>query len=279
MSDPAGEKPRRWLVVPHWRDPRWTGASFLAGYVVFALLTPGFSRTPDQVGAALAACVGLDLVFHLFVWKVPLFPLSALFPALGVNLMCDAPGVWPYAVAGAVGMLSKHLLRARGRHVFNPLNFGIVVMLLFASAHIRIGDERWGGHWAGAAVVTLLGTVSCFRSNRLDLAATYALGFLAGSAVLSVVQDRVFWSLAAPATGALFCLFTFSMLTDPATTPDGRARRVTFGLAVAALETALRFAEVRNAPFYSLFAVTAAFSALPPEPARGPIPAPWKYAA
>lgn len=274
-ADAGASKP--WLVVPHWRDPRWTGASFLAGYVVFALLSPGFSRSPSQVFAALAACVGLDVLFHVFVWKVPLFPLSALFPALGVNLMCDSPAVWPFAAAGAVAVLSKHLLRSGGRHVFNPLNFGIVVMLLFASSHIRIGDERWGGHWVGAAVVVALGTISCFRSNRLDLAATYAAGFLAGSALLSVVLDRVFLSLAAPATGAIFCLFTFSMLTDPATTPDGRRRRIAFGLSVAGLETALRFLEIRNAPFYSLFAVTAAFSALPPEPARSGRPAPWKY--
>ncbi|TBR25246.1 hypothetical protein EPO15_02550 [bacterium] len=277
MNGSAGARP--WLVVPHWRDPRWTGASFLAGYVVFALLSPGFSRSPAQVLAALGTCILLDVLFHVFVWKVPLFPLSALFPALGVNLMCDSPAVWPFAAAGAVAVLSKHLLRARGRHVFNPLNFGIVVMLLFASGALRIGDERWGGHWAGAAVVTALGTVSCFRSDRLDLAATYALGFLAGSAALSALQGRVFLSLAAPATGAIFCLFTFSMLTDPATTPDGRGRRIAFGLGVAGLETALRFLEVRNAPFYSLFAVTALFSALPPEPDRGARPAPWKFAA
>lgn len=278
MSGGAGAG-ARWLVVPHWRDPRWTGASFLGGYVVFALLSPGFSRTPEQVLLALAVCVGLDLAFHALVWKVPLFPLSALFPALGANLMCDSPAAWPIAAAAGVGVLSKHLLRSGSRHIFNPLNFGIVVALLFMSAQVRIGDERWGGHWAGAAVVTALGTVSCWRSSRLDLAAVYAGGFLAGAWLESVVLGRVFWSLAAPATGAIFCLFTFSMLTDPATTPDGRARRLAFGLSVAALETALRWAEIRNAPFYSLFAVTALFSALPPEPGRGTVAAPWKYAA
>lgn len=279
MSAEAGAgETRRWLLVPHWRDPRWTGAAFLGGYVVFALTSPGFSREPSQVLAALAAAVSLDLFFHFAVWKVPLFPLSAVFPAFGASLMCDAPAAWPFAATTALAALSKHLLRVDGRHLFNPLNFGIVVMLLFAGAHLRIGDERWGGHWAGAAVVTALGTVSCWRSNRLDLAAVYAAGFLAGSGVLSVLQGRPFLALAAPATGAIFCLFTFSMLTDPATTPDGRARRLAFGLSVAALETALRALEVRNAPFYALFAVTAVFSALPAEPSRGPVAAPWRYA-
>ncbi|MBI3299113.1 MAG: hypothetical protein HYZ75_13175 [Elusimicrobia bacterium] len=264
------------MIFPSWRDPRWTGILFLGSYTVFALLSPGFSRRPEQVLTGLAVCVTLDAALHRLIWKVPLFPLSAFFPAFGMALMCDTPLVWPYAAVGLLAVLSKHLLRAHGRHIFNPLNFAIVVMLLFASADMRIGDERWGGHWLGTAVVTTLGVVSTSRSGRLDMSLTYAATFLAGAALSAVLMDREFLSLAAPATGAIFCLFTFSMVPDPATTPDGRPRRLAYGLSVGALETVLRAFEVRNSPFYALFAVNALFSALPPEE-RGVAAQPWRY--
>ncbi len=267
------------MIFPGWRDPRWTGILFLGGYTAYALSAPGFSRSPRQVAAGLAACVVLDAALHRLLWKVDLFPLSAFFPAFGMMLMCDSPEAWPFALMGVLAVLSKHFIRLGGRHVFNPLNFAIVVALLFMSGSVRIGDERWGGHWLGAVVVTALGALSTFRSRRLDLSLTYAASFLAGAGVLSLLTGRRFMSLAAPATGAIFCLFTFSMVPDPATTPDGRGRRLAFGAALGALETALRGFEVRNAPFYALFIVVAAFSALPPEEARATVPAPWKYAS
>lgn len=267
------------MIVPSWRDPRWTGILFLGSYTTYALAYPGFSRTPSQVLAGLAACVLLDAALHRLLWKVDLFPLSAFFPAFGMTLMCDSPSAWPFAVMGALAVLSKHLIRRGGRHIFNPLNFAIVVALLFMGGHVRIGDERWGGHVLGAAVVTGLGLLSTYRSRRLDLSLTYAAAFLAGAGAMSLLTGRAFMSLAAPATGALFCLFTFSMVPDPATTPDGRGRRLAFGAAMGALETVLRAYEVRNAPFYALFVVGAAFSALPDEEARTTVPAPWKYAA
>ncbi|MDE2290476.1 MAG: hypothetical protein KGL53_00220 [Elusimicrobia bacterium] len=265
------------MIVPSWRDPRWTGILFLGSYVVFALLYPGFSRTPQQVLAAVLSCMLLDALLQRVVWKVPLFPLSALFPAFGMCLMCDSPAWWPFVLTGLIAIGSKHFIRSGGRHIFNPLNFAIVVMLLFMGAHLRIADERWGGYWLGAAVVATVGTVSSWRARRLDLSATYAGGFLLGAWVLSLIEGRRFLSMAAPATGAIFFLFTFSMVPDPVTTPDGRRRRIAFGLAVAGLETALRYFEIRNAPFYSLFVVGGVFSALPPEEGRGTMPAMWKY--
>ncbi|MBI5595000.1 MAG: hypothetical protein HY928_02805 [Elusimicrobia bacterium] len=263
-------------IFPSWRDPRWTGILFLGSYTVYALLSPGFSRRPEQVATGLAVCLLLDAFLARALWKVPLFPLSAVFPAFGMALMCDTPLVWPYAAIGVLAIGSKHFLRSGPRHIFNPLNFAIVVMLLFASPWMAIGDDRWGGYRAGAAVVAGLGLLSTFRSRRLDLSLTYVASFLAGAAVLSFVQDRRFLSLAAPATGAIFCLFTFSMVPDPATTPDGRARRIAFGVAVGGVETLLRAFEVRNSPFYALFVVNALYSALPPEE-RPAVHRGWAY--
>ena len=265
-------------IFPSWRDPRWTGILFLGSYTVYALLSPGFNRKPEQVAAGLATCILLDAVLARAVWKVPLFPLSAVFPAFGMALMCDSPAVWPYAAVGVLAISSKHFLRSAGRHIFNPLNFAIVVMLLFAGSSLAIGDDRWGGYPAVAAVIAGLGLLSTYRSRRLDLSLTYVATFLAGAFVLSVVQDRRFLSLAAPATGAIFCLFTFSMVPDPATTPDGRARRIAFGVAVGGVETLLRAFEVRNSPFYALFIVNALYSALPPEP-RPMVHTGWAYPA
>ena len=38
-------------------------------------------------------------------------------------------GLWIYAAVGTVSLLSKYLIKFRGKHVFNPSNFGLVLVL------------------------------------------------------------------------------------------------------------------------------------------------------
>ena len=78
-------------------------------------------------------------------WKqrVILWPASALLTGNGVAFILRVPGTehgdwwstrgwWIFAGAAAVSLLSKYVIRFRGRHIFNPSNFGLVLCFLAA---------------------------------------------------------------------------------------------------------------------------------------------------
>lgn len=140
---------RRTFIYPGLLDPRWLQVLFLLSFDAYALASPGFSRSPGQYLSGMAACLLLDAALLYFFRCLLLLPVSGLISSMGLLLLCDSPYVWPYAAVGAISMLSKHFIRADGRHVFNPLNFGIVVGLLFFSGDMSVVAGRWGEAWPG----------------------------------------------------------------------------------------------------------------------------------
>lgn len=250
-------KPLRAWIVPRLADPRWLQVSFLASYVVYALVSPGFAREPAQYLWGAAACVGLDFLLGLRYAGPRLAPLSGLITSMGLLLLCDSPHVWPYPLLGAVAVLSKHFVQVEGRHVFNPLNFAVVVGLLFLSGEMTVVAGRWGGSLTGMLAIAALGTLTVWRAKRLDLAAAYALTFFAGACARSWLSGAQLVTLLTPMTGAAFQLFTFFMITDPKTTPETPRGRWAFGFLVGALDAVLRYRQVSHAPFYALFALSA----------------------
>lgn len=257
--------PKKTLVYPAWRDPRWLIVLYLLSFVVYALNAPGFSRTLPQYLADLGACLGLDTALILAKGGPLIAPISGLITSMGVLLLCDAPSVWAYALVAALSILSKHFIRVGGRHVFNPNNFGIVVCVLLLSSHVSVSPGRWGGSSAGMIAIALLGLFVSWRAKRLDLSLSYSLGFLGFCFLRSLIFHKPVAILAASMTGAAFQLFTFFMITDPQTSPDTRTGRIAYGLVIAATDSVLRHHQVPNAPFLALFAMCALLSAL-----RGP---------
>jgi len=238
-------------------DPRWLQVLFLLSFDVYALASPGFSRQPSQCASGMAACLLLDASLLYFYKGLLLMPVSGLISSMGLLLLCDSPYVWPYAAVGVISMLSKHFIRADGRHVFNPLNFGIVVGLLFFSGDMSVVAGRWGGGLAGLWAVAALGVLVVWRARRFDVAASYWLTFLGGALVRGAVIGAGPFVVTAPMTGAAFMLFTFFMVTDPMTTPETVSGRIAFGVLVGILDNLLRYKQVSQSPFFALFIVSA----------------------
>jgi Na+-translocating ferredoxin:NAD+ oxidoreductase RnfD subunit len=237
--------------LPPRGDPRWYLLAYLLSFNAYALLSPDFGRSPAKFAVSVSTCVLLDFIL-LRLKGLKFFPLSGLITSMGTVLLCETPSLWPYAFVGAAAILSKHLIRSDGRHVFNPLTFGLVVGLLFESGDIVVVAGRWGGSpWVLAAVFAL-GVLAAYKSRRLDL----SIAYLAATALANAarVAHGVNPTMAfGPMTGAAFQLFTFFMITDPMTTPSDRRGRLIFGVALGLLDVALRANHFRNAPFFALF--------------------------
>lgn len=193
------------------------------------------------------------------------FLLSAHISALAVAMLLYANDrLWVVAFATAVAIGSKVLFRqpARsggGRHFYNPSNFGITVtLLLFSWVGIappyqftenldRIGD------WLLPSVIICTGTFLNYRfTKRLPLIGAWLIGFALQAAVRSLLFDSPLVANLLPMTGIAFILYTFYMVTDPATTPKSVLSQVVFGFSVAAVYGILLTVHVVFGLFFSL---------------------------
>lgn len=241
------------VYYPTLADPRFISVLLLGGLDLYALTTPAFGRHFSQLAASVLTWVVLDSLLLVYDKRLLLVPLSGLVPSLAAFVLLDSPHVWPYAVLGAAAVLSKHFIRVDGRHVFNPLNFGLVVCLLFFAdstvfGPVRFGHSPWLFLW-----VASLGVLVAARSRRLDIALAYVSTFLLGAWARAWLSGGSFLTAASAATNIVFLMFAFHMMTDPKTVPESRSLRLVFGVFVGVLDAVLRRYGVVNAPLYALF--------------------------
>src|SRR5262249_27208174 len=164
------------------------------------------------------------------------------------------------------------LLPAGGptRHYLNPSNFGIAVtLLLFPSVGIAVPyqfTENLGtvGDWVVPLVIVCTGSMlNTWYTRRIPL----ALAWVGTYALQAIVSSLILWSTTghcpvlarlSAMTGVAFILFTFYMVTDPATTPERPWPQVAFGASVALVYSLLLMSHVVFALFVALVIVCVA---------------------
>jgi enediyne biosynthesis protein E5 len=174
------------------------------------------------------------------------FLLSAHITGLAVAMLLYANDrLLPVAFAAAVAIASKHLFRVgtngSRRHFFNPSNLGITATLLafpwvgIAQPYMFTENLSGGWDWLLPAVIVCSGS---FLNGKFTKKLPLIGAWLGGFALQALVRHFLFGNLLLPSlnpmTGVAFLLFTFYMVTDPATTPVTVRGQIGFGLAVAA---------------------------------------------
>lgn len=245
---------------------------------VFGHTVLGFEQSWAQPLAALVTAYTLETLLEFIDARLnrrPLrftgglrsvvdFLLSAHITALAVSMLLYAnERIWPIVFATAVATGSKHVFRVRveggTRHVLNPSNFGITVALL-AFPWVGIAPpyqftENVSGalDWIVPGLIVISGTVLNWRfTAKLPLIAAWLGGFAAQALVRHLVFDTALVAAWLPMTGLAFLLYTFYMVTDPATTPASARGQVVFGLSVAAVYGLLMVSHVVFGLFFAL---------------------------
>ncbi len=178
------------------------------------------------------------------------------------------------------------------RHYLNPSNFGIAVtLLLFPWVGIAAPyqfTENLGvvGDWAVPMVIICTGSfLNTWYTRRIPL----VLAWVGAYALQAVVSSLILWystgycpvaARLSAMTGVAFILFTFYMVTDPATTPGRPGAQVAFGASVALVYSLLLTRHIVFGLFVSLVVVCAARGLLMyllacrggPKPAAGGAP-------
>jgi len=94
-------------------------------------------------------------------------------------------------------------------------------------------------------------------TRKLPLIGGWLAAFALQAVARSLISDTSLVSALLPMTGVAFVLFTFYMVTDPATTPAGAVPQMVFGAAVALTYGALVWSHVVFGLFFALTIVTA----------------------
>jgi Na+-translocating ferredoxin:NAD+ oxidoreductase RnfD subunit len=158
-------------------------------------------------------------------------------------------------VCAIVSVMSKYVLRVNGRHIWNPSNFGISVLVFLAPEAVAALSIQWGNYLLPMIVIWCLGSVIIYRVRRFHITATYVLSFILFAFLRSYATGSPWQSEIAPLTGPMYQLFIFFMVTDPKTTVRSKLGQCVVVFLVALVEMILRLNQVVYAPFYALFLV------------------------
>jgi Na+-translocating ferredoxin:NAD+ oxidoreductase RnfD subunit len=248
------------LEVPQWKrllslENRYIAPIFITLILLVGDLSFGILESYQKTLLAIAASIVAELILsRLFFGKWPNIA-SAYITGISVGILIRSPAHWPYAVCSIVSITSKYVLRVKGRHIWNPSNFGISVMLFLAPETVASLSIQWGNYLLPMVVIWVLGSVIIYRLKRFHISGLYVVSFLIFAFVRSWLTGSPWQSEIAPITGPMYQLFIFFMITDPRTTVRSKMGQCIAVICVALLEMILRLNQVVYAPFYALFVV------------------------
>ena len=254
------------VLLPTLRDPRLHLAAVIVSLQVLGQVAFEFQLSIAQILVALLTSAILEVGIAFRRQRVLMWPASALLTGNGVAFVLRVPGTehgdwwsmdgaWIFAATSAVALLSKYLIRVRGRHIFNPSNFGLVLCFLLLGAERADPLALWWGPLSPALVFALAlivvgGFLILRRLHLVGIAVGFWLAFAVGIGVLAAsghtmtaawhvgpIEGAEFWWLLVSSPEIL--VFLFFMITDPRTIPNSAVGRRAYAVGVGLLATVL----------------------------------------
>jgi Na+-translocating ferredoxin:NAD+ oxidoreductase RnfD subunit len=244
-------------VGVHWLsfDKRYLAPLLITCILAAGQVSFGFLESYSRTALAILTALVTELVLGRIFWGQWPHLASAYVSGISVGILLRSPAFWPYAVCSALSLTSKYVLRVQGRHLWNPSNFGICVLLWLAPDVVASLSVQWGNFLLPMLVVWILGSVIIWQVKRFHICATYVVSFVLFASMRSGITGHPFLAEVAPITGPMYQLFIFFMITDPKTTVQTTWGQCVVVFLVALVETVLRLHESVYAPLYALFLV------------------------
>lgn len=138
------------------QDDRDYQILFLSIFLILGIGTRDWTLRPDLILVVILTCLGTQWLMSVVScqwqslrhsqanlsesrrWSLPRITFrSALITALSLCLLLRANHYTTMALASSLAILSKFLFQVRGKHFFNPANFGIIAVLILT-------PDAWG---------------------------------------------------------------------------------------------------------------------------------------
>ncbi|MCM8786409.1 MAG: RnfABCDGE type electron transport complex subunit D [Candidatus Omnitrophica bacterium] len=185
------------------------------------ILQQGIGHSLPQVLISIFFAASVDSLITYLKYKKIIFPTSAIISGLIISLVLS-PGVnWYIPIfASVVAIGSKHIIRIKGKHIFNPANFGLLLSMLIFHVYLV---------WWGASIpylVLVLGGIIAYKFKRFHL----VLSFI----ITQYVLLGIYFLLKNYPLYKVFLMtnyfFIFVMLLEPKTSPIRRGGRIAYGI-------------------------------------------------
>ena len=243
-------RPRRFRL-----DNRYIAPLFITCILLVGHLSYGILESYEKTALAIVSAILAELILGRIFFGKWLNLASAYISGISVGILLRSPAFWPYALCSVISIMSKYVLRVKGRHLWNPSNFGICVLLFLAPETVASLSIQWGNFIWPMLVIWILGSIIIWRAKRFHISATYVLSFFAFAFLRSWITGHPWQAEVAPITGPMYQLFVFFMVTDPKTTVRSKTWQCIVVFLVAFMEMLLRLNQVVYAPLYALFIV------------------------
>lgn len=234
-----------------YAPPIFISLILLVGHLSFGILE-SFSAIVISIGTSILTELILS---RLMYGEMKKNVSSAYITGISISMLIRSTFLWPFALVAVLSIMSKYVLRYKGRHIWNPSNFGLSWLFFFAPFSVAGLSIQWGNNILPMLVIWTLGIVIVLKAKRLHITLTYVLAFLFFAWLRSLITGAAFFTEVAPLTGPMYQLFVFFMITDPATTVKNKKGQMLVAFLVAFVEFFLRLNEFIYAPFYALFLV------------------------
>jgi Na+-transporting NADH:ubiquinone oxidoreductase subunit NqrB len=241
-----------------FKDARHFQIVYLGLFLLAGISQLGWDTEISRILVVFGTCLAVQSVFVLFK-QAPWSSLkSALISSLGLTLLLKTNGLETAAIGAALTIASKFLIRFDRKHVFNPVNFGIIAtVLLTGDAWVTPG--QWGSSFTALYFMGAAGLLVLLKCGRIDTSLAFILSFFGLEFVWSILwlgwpMDHFVHLM----TNGTMLLFAFFMITDPMTTPNHAKARIIWAVMVGLLTFALNhiFILESGAPIWALFIIS-----------------------
>jgi len=242
MMSFESSKSNSWIKKFQAVDPRVFVAGVLFLYLVLGLTVLGFNRSPMQAVTTTVTCCSLDFLLTRIFHGKWVFPLSALITSLSLSFLLNySHSSWMILLPILLAIGSKYVLRLNGKHFFNPALFGVAGSLLLSRELITAAPAyQWNGIGAMSAFIIMLGLIFVIpKVNRHWLIIAFLTTFTLQTALRAFImrhhlpfETLFFGTLSSPS----FFIFTFFMITDPATSPAKKNDQIIVAVAIALVD-------------------------------------------
>jgi Na+-translocating ferredoxin:NAD+ oxidoreductase RnfD subunit len=220
---------------------------YLASFALFLALKERDYIFLGKTSIALAAAVILESLIIYFKTEDFKISESAVISGLIVGYVLSAEEAWwKFILASTLAILSKHLIRFKGRHIFNPAAFGIFFATILFHA-----STQWKGTYLWYIIVPT-GLYFIYKINKIEIILGYGAAFLTLFGMQAYLQRVSLLNI----FGYLSYFYIFVMVIEPKTTPIKKMGKYLFGATLSMLIFILTEAGVRlDVELFSLLAM------------------------
>lgn len=242
-------------------DPRIPVFLILLSYLILGFTVLGFNRTPLQALVTTSSALIFEVLLARYFQKKWIFPLSALITSLSLSFLLNYSHSYillAVPVFFAIG--SKYIFTFKGKHALNPAMMGVSLSLLFSHDLITAAPAyQWNGLASMSFFIVTLGLLFVIpKVNRTPLVLAFLITFTLQTALRSWIMKHhlpfetlFLGTLSSPS----FFIFTFFMITDPATSPSDKKQQIQVGILLALVDLLLHLKQSYYTFFYAALIV------------------------